>query len=552
MRLKRTVSAFTAAIYILICAVFCPAYDGLPKQYDSRKNGVVTAVKNQGETGACWAFSTISALESDAITQGLTAHENADFSEAHLAWFTYTRAASEADPLCGEGLSEEPYAYGGNWSRATGTLAKWSGIANEAQYPFDVNSLGNYDESGRYDRSSGLILNETEILRTEDAVKEWIIRHGSCTATITWSSNYENTETSAYYYCGTAAQTNHMITVIGWDDEFPASSFLKEPVRDGAWLIKDSFGTEYHSDGYYWLSYCDKNLSAFAGYSVRSANDFDKNYTYNGAGFSPAVLHSSGAIAANIFESECEENLCAVSFYTADPGTETEIKIYTGLDENTVDPTECRCAYSETKSFENQGYYTVDLSKPVRLKAHEKFAVAVTYSHEKGTVYVPAEKLNEESNGCAYKYKNGQSVCFLKDKYDGWCDASDRGIGNFYIQAFTTELKPEIIITGGEEPMEYRSEQTFYAQGINASGLEWRTDAENYVISEDGSCTVSDARGNFEIYCIGKDADGAEIQSEKKTVEVKNGLLDKVKYFVNNLFIQISAIFEKIRIIFGL
>ncbi len=552
MRLKRTVSAFTAAIYIIICAALCPAYDGLPKQYDARKNGVITSVKNQGETGACWAFSTVSALESDAVTQGLTALENADFSESHLAWFTYTRAVSEADPLCGEGYeSESPYSLGGNWSRAAGTLAKWSGIANETEYPFEEFSLGSYDESGRYDRSSGLILNEVEILRTEEAVKDWIINHGSCTATILWSKNYENTETSAYYYCGTANGTNHMITLIGWNDEFPAASFLNKPVRDGAWLVKDSFGADYHSEGYYWLSYCDKNLSTFAGYSVRSADDFDKNYTYNGAGFSPCMLHSCGAVTANIFETECDESLRAVSLYTADPGTEIEIKIYTGLDENTLDPTACECVYSTAKTFENQGYYTVDLTKPVGLKAHKKFAVAVTYSHEKGTVYVPVEKLNTESGDCAYRYKKGQSVCLLKDKYDGWCDASERGIGNFYIQAFTTEAEPEIIITGGEEPMEYRSAQTFYAQGINAGEIEWRTDAENYFISGDGSCTVNDAKENFEIYCVGKDLDGGEIQSEKRTVEVKNGLLDKVKYFVNNLFIQISAFFSKIRIIFG-
>lgn len=39
-------------------------YTDLPEKFDARDYGWVTPVKNQGEMGACWAFGTISALES--------------------------------------------------------------------------------------------------------------------------------------------------------------------------------------------------------------------------------------------------------------------------------------------------------------------------------------------------------------------------------------------------------------------------------------------------------------------------------------------------------
>lgn len=542
MRTRGVISALLAMILILLNSVTGFAYDEIPSQYDSRKNGVITPVKNQGGTGACWAFATISAIETDAINQGLVTVENADFSEAHLAWFTYTRATDVADPLCGEGWwNASPYGFGANWSRAAGTLAKWSGVAEESAYPFDETALGDYDESGRYDRSAGLILNDVEILTSRASVKKWIMEHGSCTATILWSMNYENTETSSYYYNGTIGSTNHMITLVGWDDNYPASAFLSEPPTDGAWLVKDSYGTEHHDAGYYHLSYNDKNLSAFAGFSVRPSTDFDTNYTYNGAGFSPCMQHTNGAVAANIFETKCDEQLKAVSLYTANPGTETVVRVYTGLDENTVDLTECECVYETAQTFENQGYHTLDLPEPVELGAHTRFAVAVTYSHPDGKVYIPVERLNQESGGCAYKYQKGQSVCLFKDKNPNWCDASARGVGNFYIQAFTVREKTELKLSG-DTSVYYRFPAVFKAEAKNVFELEWYTDAQDVTVSEDGTCTVNEPRTDFEIYCEGKDADGNPIVSETIKVEVKSGVFYKFLYWFVKILRIIYAI----------
>lgn len=538
--MKRVFSAFMSVVLVVLFSITCSAYDILPSKYDSRADGVVTPVKDQGETGACWAFSTVSAIETDAIKQGLASVENADFSEAHLVWFTYTRSADEADPLCGEGLySSSPYDLGGNWSRAAGTLARWSGVAGESEYPFDEADPGNFSEDARYDRSAGLILNNVEILTSDTAVKEWIMAHGSCTASILWSKNYENTETSAYYYNGTVGSTNHMITIVGWDDDFPASAFLSAPPGDGAWLVKDSYGTEHHDSGYYHLSYYDKNLSSFAGFSVRPASDFNVNYTYNGAGFSPCMSHSSGAVAANVFESGWEENICAVALYTADPNTVATVRIYTGLEEDTVDPTAFECVFETEQTFANQGYHTVDLPQPVTLAPHTRFAVAVTYSHSKGSVYIPVERLNYEANGCAYKYKAGQSVCLMPDKCEDWCDASERGVGNFYIQAFSLRRPAEITLSG-ETGADYLAPVAFSAQTVNVTDLEWHVNTPIVSVSGD-NCTVR-SKDDFEVYCTGKDADGNTVESERITVNVKNGLFDVIRYLFNRIFSKLFVI----------
>lgn len=543
MILKRTISVLLAALFVVMCSVTALAYDELPSEYDSRVEGIITPVKNQGETGSCWAFATVSAIETDAIKQGLASAEDADFSEAHLVWFTYTRSADESDPLYGEGLySSSPYALGGNWARAAGTFARWSGLADESDFPFDESALGNYDESERYNRSAGVMLNGVEILSTDTAVKEWIIAHGSCTASILWSKNYENTETSSYYYNGTNSTTNHMITIIGWDDNYPASAFLKTPPADGAWLVKDSYGTEHHDGGYYHLSYYDRNLSAFAGYSVRAASDFSQNYTYNGAGFSPCMAHSSGAVAANVFESSCNEYLGAVSLYTADPKTEATIRIYTGLDENAVDPTQYECVYETQQTFANQGYHTVDLEEPVELAAHTRFAVAVTYSHQKGSLYIPVERLNYEANGCAYKYSEGQSVCLFTDKRESWCDASEIGVGNFYIQAFTLRAAPQIIINAEKAKACYLAPVTFSAETANVSDLEWHVSGGDMTVSEDGTCTVC-AEDDYQVWCTGKDPDGNIIESERINIKVRNGIFVRIWHWIITMFKKLINLF---------
>ena len=61
----------------------------LPDSYDLRDSGVITSIKDQGNSGACWAFGTLKSAESNAIRKGFLAKNHADFSENHLAWFAF-------------------------------------------------------------------------------------------------------------------------------------------------------------------------------------------------------------------------------------------------------------------------------------------------------------------------------------------------------------------------------------------------------------------------------------------------------------------------------
>ena len=91
-------------------------------------------------------------------------------------------------------------------------------------------------------------------------------------------------------YTNMPLSSNHQVCIVGWDDDFDRSNFLEgqEPPGNGAWLVKNSWGSEEeqfpnHGEGnwgivdpvsgkhtgYFWLSYYDKSLD------IPEALDFD-------------------------------------------------------------------------------------------------------------------------------------------------------------------------------------------------------------------------------------------------------------------------------------
>jgi len=524
----------------------------VPTSYDSRTTGCIPKIRNQGEMGACWAFATIASMEIDACKQGYSKSNTVDFSESHLVWYTYSADTNKSSPLFGEQYisDDSPYLIGGNWNRATGTLSRWSGVANESDFKFynlekDFDKMSNYPESGRYNTDSGVILKDAEVFSAANDVKNWIMTHGSCTASFYWNAKNYNSQNKAYYSLGSVP--NHMITIVGWDDNFSKSNFNSTPSKDGAWLVRDSNGDYMDNDGYYWLSYRDGSLQDFAGFSAQSASNYDNNYTYNAVGFSSAASCTSGSTVANIFTATGKQNLKAVSFYTITKNTSATIRIYTGFSGSNV--TSGTCVNEKKVTISNRGYHTVELDKANVLAKGTKFAVAITYSVSSGTVEIPVEQLNKTVSGVKYTSQSGQSVALLNND-DTWTDAVDYSVGNFFIQAFTTDnddphidppaVESSVSIRNMEKfndvTFSYRSSIVFYADCVNANNVKWNVDGADYAVNADSSVTVNEAKGNFTIYCTATGSNGQELTSETETIKVDSGLLSRIIAFIEWVF----------------
>lgn len=412
----------------------------LPAAFDSREKNCVTSVKQQGLSGNCWAFSTMSMLESDAVIKGIDDVETADYSEAHFSWFTSkSLTANEEDPTYGDGCNyDSPFKVGGNWIIAAGSLARWTGAAEDSAYPFspmDLSAMGNYDESCRYDRGSGVIIKSAEELLDMDDAKQWIINHGSATLAFYYGDEYYNSSTCSYFYNGTNT-LNHQITVVGWDDNFSSLNFNSDcrPEGNGAWLCKNSWGINWGDDGYFWISYYDTSIEQFAGISARPADDYYRNYTYNGAGWESYISHSGSAQIASVFTAKGPELLNSVSTYTMSPDQKVNVKIYKNLPSGYTSPVKGELALEYSTVLERSGYHTIDLDTKVELETGTIFSVVIEYVSD-GIVYIPLESNGRGSN--AYACNACESYANLPAYNAGWYDVLLYGVENVFVQAFT-------------------------------------------------------------------------------------------------------------------
>ncbi len=414
----------------------------LPSSYDSRTNNCITAPKDQGVTSNCWAFSAISVLETASLLQGFSSEDldDIDYSEAHMAWFA-TKPSTEdpSDLTYGDGNnSMSPYETGGNASIATAALTRWSGVAQESDfpfYPYEPASMGNYGESRRYDTGSGVVIKSSESLESSYDVKQWIINYGSVTAPFYFTQDYYNANTGAYNNCG-YTYINHEIVIIGWDDNYAVNNFNSSvrPEAPGAWLCKGTWGEDWANDGYFWISY-ETYFQYFNGYTTQPADKYSKNYTYNGDGWNCFSEIANSASIANVFKCATEETLAAISTYTVVPNCTLNIKIYTNLAASYTNPTNGELASSWTTKIERAGYHTIELPEEIPLTDNSYFSIVIEFVSSGSKVYIPSEAASQDGY-FVYSSREGESFVIFNNAI-GWQDPTAYGLNNVCIQAFT-------------------------------------------------------------------------------------------------------------------
>ncbi len=457
------------------------------------------ALRNQNPYGSCWAHSSIALAEISLITKGV-ATKNIDFSELHLAYFTYN---SITDPLGGtEGdrnlmtyqqmtSSEQAGAFmdrGGNLSFSQNILASWLGAADESTAPYGSASavLKEYRSTGKglsdsvafedaahmthyfnVTMPNYLIYSGGEYVENPDfkddfaAVKKLIVDYGAVGISYNAYTNYtvNGVSYSAYnsannaFYSPAKISTNHAVIVVGWDDNFSRNNFNHTPAGDGAWLVRnswlgDGYDDEYNYNGYFWMSYYDGSLDR-TGYAF----DFDMganyqhNYQYDGAMDNSTTW---GKKAANVFTvhggSEAEA-LKAVSFATPSVDQNYTIEIYTNLNDDT-NPTSGDLAATLTGKTDYQGYYTVPLEQPINLSEGTKFSVVVALSGNNNSEGYYTTEYGVSNNGVEYWYKiysdakEGQSFIYKTNYYGEngtWSDFGKNYGRNIRIKAFTDD-----------------------------------------------------------------------------------------------------------------
>lgn len=338
--------------------------------YSTINDGFGTPLRQQGK-GGCYAYAAVATMQSGyRKTHG----ELIDINPVDII----DRIYENPDPKTGEvpPFTEEKfyllagsiYDLGGDITRVTGALCA---DPLNGYLISETNLFGSYNT-----KKDGLPV------LTEQEVKDLIRRYGA----ICMSVNYRmGCKTVHGYYTQNYQKddTDHVATIVGWDDDFPADCFATPASRNGAWLVQNSFGEYWGNLGYYWVSYdmaipmlCNSSVTkeyssaiSYGRFSQSSLPSSDvmaklgKEMDYTKIS-DEDILSGNDVVTASVYEKKGK--IGAIGFWTSLPNQPYTIEIRDGEFGDVL----------ATKSgrFEFRGYHTVTLDEPVSVK---KFTVVV-------------------------------------------------------------------------------------------------------------------------------------------------------------------------------
>jgi C1A family cysteine protease len=354
----------------------------VPGSYDLRALGKVSPVEDQGQHGTCWAFAALGSLESSLLPS-----DPEVFSKDNL--------------VLSAGFDLDPYDGGGNSLMASADLARWAGPVSTTEDAYGDSSTPDGLTAEKHVQDVLYLPSRSGPL-DNDVIKQSLMTYGSVYTTLYADNGMCGSTTSAAYdpatasYCyGGSTAANHAVDIVGWDDSYSRDNFSTTPQGDGAFIVRNSWGTDWGKAGYFYVSYydarigyqgapdCEQDANAVFCDAEPTGN-FNGVYQYDELGWTSSEGYArSTAWFANDFTARGDDQLAAVSFYAAEPGS--TYTVYAGTD---ASPTMTAAA---SGSFSAAGYHTVTLDSPQQLTAGEPFDVAVKLTTPGYNYPVPVE-----------------------------------------------------------------------------------------------------------------------------------------------------------------
>jgi C1A family cysteine protease len=429
--------------------------------FDLRTQGKLPLVRNQGIWGTCWTFAACAGMES-ALLPG----NRLDFSENNMAnqhGFDYG------------------YDDGGQYLMAAAYLTRWSGPVKETDDPYlgpgtspakttparhvqNIYILGN-------DLSDGAAFDPQLVAD----IKAALVDVGAVQCSFYWNAAYYDPGTFSYRN-PTNDSTNHAVAVVGWDDSFPAASFLDPAPGDGAFILRNSWGDAWGDGGYFYVSYYDRSFGRVVSYPApEPRSNYHQSYQYDPLGWVNSVGNGTESwYIANVFKASAKQKLEAVGFYTTARDTQYEIIVYTGVAESPANGTLAYSGHSGVADY--SGFHTIKLDRDVWLNRGESFSVILRLQTP-GYNFPAAYEYRLPGYSSAAAANPGQS--FYSDDGISWADLTDwRATANFCIKAFagapitsSSKKPPKVSVTEDSptllvEPLETTSE-SFQAPEVN-------------------------------------------------------------------------------------
>ena len=397
-----------------------PIVGALPASFDLRSTGRVSPVKDQGACGSCWAFASYGSLESTLLTA-----QSWDFSEDNLK-NTHGFDLAPCD--------------GGNSDMSTAYLARWSGPISEADDPYSAD--GTTSPTGlttrKHVQDVYYIPPRASSLDNEN-IKTAVQTYGALYSTIYWTYTSYNSVNKAYYYSGTS-YSNHAIAIVGWDDNYDKNQFTPAAPGNGAFIVKNSWGTSWGASGYFYVSYYDAQIGRDNTiFTAQETTNYNRVYQYDPLGWTSSLGYGTDtAWSANVFTAVADESLTAVAIYTPSTNAAYQVQVY--RDPTTGPINSAGAATTQSGTIAMPGYHTVSLTAPVALTSGHKFSIVVRLQ---SPGYNYPVLMESPITGYSSKAVSSSGQSYISSSGSSWMDlATYYPNRNVCVKGFTTTGTP--------------------------------------------------------------------------------------------------------------
>ncbi len=272
-------------------------------------------------------------------------------------------------------------------------------------------------------------------------------------------------DTYAHYTYNPAAASNHTVCIVGYDDNYPKENFLqgtsaagysKTPPENGAWIAKNSWGSETDfvinkdgrpigksdwgvrdkdgkATGYFYLSYYDKSVNSFFSFNFSNkieAESFSQyQYDYMTSLENAYYEDSEDELKiANIYAADEDEIVTSIGIRAYRNKTTSTVKVFK-LNDEYNSPEDGELVSETSAYYDYAGYHRIPLDTKVRLYPGETFSVVVENETDAGYVFsanrAPSKKAAVENGhdyyGVAIVHP-GESFLYKDSTWMDWVD----------------------------------------------------------------------------------------------------------------------------------
>lgn len=219
------------------------------KSFDWRKHGKVTAARDQ-ICGNCWAFAALSAYESNYLLRN---NISVDGAEQYINDCATEDGGGDAGS-CNGGLAVKALQHMVREGNARETVVPYTGTniaCTSPATPLNAVAWGYVDAAVDFP--------------TKAQIKAALCKYGALTTRMRVVSNNIFAYAEGVYSEAVASDSDgqgHAVAIVGWDD------------AKGAWLIKNSWGTDWGYDGFGWIAYDSNRIGRHTSWVKASSRLF--------------------------------------------------------------------------------------------------------------------------------------------------------------------------------------------------------------------------------------------------------------------------------------